>query len=87
MPFKNGIKFCGFHTYVTKNGRVIRKLTNENKRAAQKKYRRMALLVKQGKLCESKFSESYSAWKNHALHGNCIRLVGNMDRMIDEMLS
>lgn len=31
IPFKNGIKFCGFHTYVTKDGKVIRKLTNEKR--------------------------------------------------------
>ena len=26
FPFKNGINYLGFHTYVTNNGKVIRKL-------------------------------------------------------------
>jgi len=82
MPFKNGVKFCGFHTYVTKDGKVIRKLKNENKRAAQKKYRRMARLVKEGKLCEKKLYESYNAWKNHISHGNCVKLGRGMDDMV-----
>lgn len=38
IPLKNGIDFCGFHTYVTKDGKVIRKLRNENKRAAKRRY-------------------------------------------------
>jgi hypothetical protein len=45
-----GIKFCGFHTYVTSSGKVIRKLKSDNKRAAKKKLKKMAGLVKQGKL-------------------------------------
>jgi len=86
MPFKNGIKFCGFHTYITSGGKAIRKLKNESKRAAQKKFRRMALLVKGGKLDRDVFEESYRAWKNHASHGNCIKLVRNMDIMVKEII-
>jgi len=86
MPFKNGVKFCGFHTYVTKDGKVIRKLKNENKRVAQKKYRRMAKLVKEDKLCEKKFYESYNAWKNHISHGNCVKLARGMDLMVGGIL-
>ena len=40
IPFKNGIKFCGFHTYVTSDGKVIHKLKNENKRAAKRSLRK-----------------------------------------------
>ena len=36
IPFKNGIKYCGFHTYITREGKCIRKLTNEKKRAEKK---------------------------------------------------
>lgn len=83
IPFKNGIKFCGFHTYVTKDGKVIRKLTNENKRAAKKKFRKMAGLVNCGKLTKEKFYESYNAWKNHISHGNCYKLGCEMDKYIE----
>jgi len=83
---KNGVKFCGFHTYITGDGKAIRKLKNENKRAAQKKFRCMAKLVKIGKLGKEKFDESYRAWKNHASHGNCVKLIRNMDIMVEEIL-
>lgn len=85
IPFKNGIKFCGFHTYITKDGKVIRKLKNENKRAAKKKFRKMVNLVKSGKLSEEKFYESYNAWKNHISHGNCIKLGYEMDKYIESL--
>lgn len=86
MPFKNGIKFCGFHTYATNDGRIIRKLINKNKHAAQKKFRKMASLVAKGMLCIDTFHQSYNAWKNHASHGNCIKLVANTDKMIHQIL-
>lgn len=85
IPFKNGIKFCGFHTYVKNDGRVIRKLKNENKRAAKKKFKKMALLVKKGKVKEENFRESYDAWKNHISHGNCVKLGYEMDEYIREL--
>lgn len=85
IPFKNGIKFCGFHTYVTNEGKVIRKIKNENKRAAKKKYKRMARLVNEGKMSKEKFYESYNAWKNHISHGNCIKLGYEMDMYIKRL--
>lgn len=86
IPFKNGIRFCGFHTYISKDGKPIRKLINENKRAAKKKYKKMVMLVKQGKLTKEKFYESYNAWKNHISHGNCIKLGNEMDTYIQNLL-
>lgn len=85
IPFKNGIKFCGFHTYVTPDGKVIRKLKNENKRAAKKKFKKMVELVRRGKLRKDKFYESYNAWKNHISHGNCVKLGYEMDRYVEEL--
>lgn len=87
IPFKNGIKFCGFHTYMTKDGKVIRKLKNENKREAQKKFRKMITLVKKGILTKDKFYESYNSWKNHISHGNCVKLSQEMDKYINELLN
>lgn len=86
IPFKNGIKFCGFHTYITSDGKIIRKLKNENKRAAMKKFKKMAYLVLQDKLAKEKFYESYDSWRNHISHGNCIKLGYSMDRYIEKLM-
>ena len=86
FPFKNGVSYLGFHTYVTADGRVIRRLKNQNKRNAQKKFLRMARLVADGKLPAEKYGSSYRAWKNHISHGNCYRLGCSMDAKIQTIL-
>lgn len=85
-PFKNGISFTGFHHYITKNGVYIRRLKSENKRGIRKKIRTWAKLVNAGKMNKSKFYEKYNAWKNHALHGNCIKLCHSMDMLVEKLL-
>jgi hypothetical protein len=70
FPFKNGVNYLGFHTYIANGGKVIRKIKNQNKRNAQKKYRKMAKLVREGRLERSAFDASYADWKNHISHGN-----------------
>ena len=86
FPFKNGVRYLGFHTYVTGDGIVIRKLKNQNKRNAQKKFFRMAKLVAADKLPKEKFDASYGAWKNHISHGNCYQLGMTMDKKIKGIL-
>ena len=86
FPFKNGVSYLGFHTYVTENGKVIRKLKNQNKRNAQRKYIKMARLVAIGKLPVDKFEASYNAWKNHISHGNCYNLAKSMDERVNRIL-
>ncbi len=87
FPFKNGVSYLGFHTYITDKGKVIRKLKNENKRNAQKKYLKMAKLVASGKLSQDKFNTSYNAWKNHISHGNCYKLSKIMDSKINSIIN
>lgn len=85
-PLKNGVSYLGFHTYITPQGKPIRKLKNQNKRNAQRKFLRMAKLVAAGKLPKEKFMTSYNAWKNHISHGNCYRLGKAMDDRINKIL-
>ncbi len=86
VPFKNGISFLGFHHYITKDGKYIRKIKGENKRKIRKKLLRWTKAVKSGKMAEQKFYEKYNAWKNHALHGNCIKLCRSMDLYIKKLM-
>ena len=86
LPFKNGVSYLGFHTYVNSGGKAIRKLKNQNKRNAQRKYTRMAKLVAEGRLEKEKFQSSYNAWKNHISHGNCFRIGKQMDMRIEKIM-
>lgn len=86
FPFKNGVNYLGFHTYIDKRGNQIRRLKNQNKRNAQKRFARMARLVADGKMPKEKFEQSYQAWKNHISHGNCAGLAARMDAKIQTIL-
>lgn len=85
-PFKNGISFTGFHHYITDNGKYIRKIKGENKRRIRKKIHKWVKLVNNSAMTERKFYEKYNAWKNHALHGNCIKLCQSMDMEVNTLL-
>ena len=86
-PFKNGILFTGFHHYVTKDGKYIRKLNGKSKRKIYKKLKIWTKLVNDGKMTEKKFYEKYGALKNHMLHGNCVKLCHSMDVYVEQLLN
>ena len=85
MPFKQGIKFLGFHVYVS-DGNVVCRIRNENKRNAYRKYKKMAQLVVDGKLSKKKFNECYSSYKSHADFGDCEGIIKNLDKQIEKIL-
>lgn len=87
VPMKKGIRFLGFHTYLTEDGKVIRKLTGANKRQIKKRLRRYVFLVKSGKMSRKEFDERYEAWKNHASHGNCYKLICSMDKYVESLFA
>ena len=86
MPFKQGIKFLGFHTYIS-DGQFVCRISNENKRNAYRKYKKMARLVVEGKLSRKKFNECYQSWKAHAAFGDCEGIVSNLDKQINEIIN
>lgn len=85
VPFRCGIGFLGFHHYITSDGKYIRKIKGDNKRRIRKKFRVCVKLVKTGKMTKEKFFEKYNAWKNHASHGNCIKLCHSMDLYVENL--
>ena len=86
FPFKNGVSYLGFHTYVSGAGKPIRRLKNQNKRNAQRKYLKMAKHAENGTLSKQKLQSSYDAWKNHISHGDCRGLANEMDRRMKGVL-
>lgn len=85
VSMSKGIRFLGFHTYITENGKIIRKINGDNKRKIKKRLRIYAKLVKDGRLKREKFDEMFRSWKNHASHGNCFKLIEEMELYVDEL--
>ena len=86
MPFKNGVSYLGFHTYVTADGKIIRILKNQNKRNACKKYTKMAKAVSKGTMKYEVLRDSFCSWANHVSYGNCVNLLMNMVQKINNIL-
>lgn len=85
VSITKGLKFLGFHTYITNDGVIIRRLTSENKRQVKKRLRKNAKLVTEGRMTRKKFDEKYESWKNHASYGNCHRLIKSMDSFVEKL--
>ena len=86
VPMRRGIRFLGFHIYLTENGNVIRKLTGDNKRQIKRRLRKNAKLVQEGRMTLENFYERYNAWKNHASHGHCYNLIYSMDSFVENLM-
>lgn len=86
VPIRKGIRFLGFHVYLTQDGKVIRKVYGEKKRAEKKKLRRCAKRVRDGKMTRQKFDEIYNSIMNHLSNGNCYHLRMEMDNMVRKIL-
>lgn len=87
VPIKKGIRFLGFHTYLTDDGQVIRKLTGEHKRGVRKKLLKYAKLVRRGRMTIKGFNEIYQSMRNHISHGNCYNLLCSLDKYVDGLLA
>ena len=86
VPIRKGIRYLGFHTYLTENGLIIRRLIGEQKRRYKKRLLKLIKLVKSGKLSEKKFNEIFDSMKNHLSHGSCYKLICDLDRFVSDSM-
>lgn len=78
--------FLGFTYILTDTGKVVKRLTKSKRKTARNRVRLMARQIGEGKLTPDKAAESYRSWRDHALTGDCRKLVLAMDRYFDEEL-
>jgi hypothetical protein len=79
FPLSHGIDFLGFHTYLTKTGKVVRIIRRKSKVNMKRKINMFRKLVSAGKMSYEDVLESYQSWKAHAKHGNTRRLISAFD--------
>ena len=81
-PLSEGIEFLGFTFKLTETGKVIRLINPQNVKHERLKLRRMAHLVKSGKMGKRKFYECYESWKAHARLGDTYQVIMRMDKYV-----
>ena len=85
FPLRHGIDFCGFHTYITDTGKVIRKVRKASKEKAKRKLRAQKKRLDKGEITIKDVKSSYQSWRNHAMHGNSYHLTKKTDRQFNKL--
>ena len=81
FPLRNGIDFCGFHSYVTDTGKIVRKVRKASKERAKRKMRGQKKKLDAGEIELSDAEKSYGSWRSHASHGNSYYLIRSADAL------
>ena len=77
FPLRHGIDFCGFHVYLTRTGKTVRKL-----RKSSKKWERDYAA---GLISKEKIEQSFQSWCAHAKHGDTHQLIREMRKRLDRV--
>lgn len=83
---RDGITFLGFKFILTDTGKVLQMISSDKVKMRKRKLRKMARLVKQGRLPKEKYMQSYQSWRNHASKGNSYNLLKRMDKYCLDLL-
>ncbi len=78
LPIRNGVDYIGFHSYLTKTGKIIRKLRKRSKAAMKRKIHRFNTAYAAGIMDYESIRQSVASWIGHAKHGNTYYLRQNI---------
>lgn len=81
-PIKRGIRFLGFHFYLTDTGKVYVKILKKSVKRIKRKLRNM---VNKG-ISEDTILRSFSCWRGHALYGNNYYTVKRVQGYLENLL-
>lgn len=82
---KQGFRFLGFDYKLTNTGKVLMFIDPRNVKMERRRLRRMANLVKKGRLTRHKVDECYKCWRNHASKGSSRKLLKRMDTFYKDL--
>jgi len=85
FPLRHGIDFCGFRTYLTDTGKVVRKIRKASKEKAKRKLKGQKKRLEAGEITLEDIKTSYTSWKAHAAHGNSYHLLQNTDQRFEKL--
>ena len=87
LPLKNGVLWLKWRFVLTDTGKVIRKICMKSVVRERRKLRKMAKLAVAGRIPIAAITESFITWKAHAQRGNCRKIVADMQKLYDKLLS
>lgn len=87
FPLQNGIDFCGFHTYLTQSGKVVKKLRYSSIKRMKRRIRKWEEQYAAGEIAREKIMESFGSWEAHAKHGDTRQLRQGMRARLEAALA
>lgn len=87
FPLQNGIDFCGFHTYLTQTGKVVRKLRHASVKRMKRRIRLWERQYAAGEITREKIMECFGSWEAHAKHGDTRQLRQEMRARLEASLT
>ena len=87
FPLQNGIDFCGFHTYLTHTGKVVKKLRYASIKRMKRRIRLWERQYAAGEITREKIMQSFEAWEAHAKHGDTRQLITDMRARLEASLA
>ena len=86
FPLRNGIDFLGFHTYLTENGGVVRKLRRDSINRLRAKIRYWEKAYPAGEVTKEEIIDSFVAWDAHAAHGDTYSLRSKYAKQVSAIV-
>ena len=87
LPLKNGVLWLKWRFVLTDTGKVIRKICMKSVVMERRKLRKMAKLAVAERIPVAAITESFITWKAHAQRGNCRKIVADMQKLYEKLLS
>lgn len=78
IPLKNGIDYLGWHIWITKSGRVVRKLRCSTKRRIKMGLKKLAYDYRTGRADLAKARNVIASYNGHLAHGDTFGLRKNI---------
>ena len=86
FPLRNGIDFCGFHTYLTETGKVVMKLRRSSIQRMNARLRYWSKAYPKGEVSKEDIIISFKAWNAHAAHGNTYILRERYRKRVENII-
>lgn len=80
IPFRNGVEYLGFRFYLTKTGKVVRKLKPQAKKRYKNRMKELMYQYKNDEISRENVEQSLASFRGYLQHGHTYRLRKNTMR-------
>lgn len=84
-PLRHGIDFCGFRVYLTRTGKVIRKLRTSSKKRVKRRIKKWEKDYAEGLITREEIETSFQSSCAHIKHGDTKDLIADLRSRVDRI--